>query len=172
MQRELVGQKFGQLKVIKKLNKRVNNNIMWLCICDCGKTKETSTTLLVRNVIKSCGCYGMLPPGESAFNNVLRCYRNGAKRRGYKFSLTKEQFRKLVLQNCYYCDGPPANVAGRSFRCNGLFTYNGIDRINNNKSYRMSNVVTCCKVCNVAKKTMTMAQFIELCMKVAKNLKK
>ncbi len=43
----LVGQKFDQLEVIEKTNKRgTHGDVVWLCKCDCGKTCERTTGVL------------------------------------------------------------------------------------------------------------------------------
>lgn len=42
---------------------------------------------------------------------------------------------------------------------NGAFTYNGIDRLNNDEGYTVENTVTCCSVCNRAKHTMGFEAF-------------
>lgn len=43
---------------------------------------------------------------------------------------------------------------------NGAYTYNGIDRVDNNKGYTITNSVPCCKDCNFAKRDMTHDEFI------------
>ena len=56
----LVGQKFDQLEVIEKTNKRgTYGDVVWLCKCDCGKTCERTTGVLKNKRSKkhSCGCY-------------------------------------------------------------------------------------------------------------------
>lgn len=49
--RELIGKKFGQLKVLNKCEKGY-----WECLCDCGKIKIVHGDHLVRGSTKSCGC--------------------------------------------------------------------------------------------------------------------
>lgn len=63
----------------------------------------------------------------------------GAKRRGYEWSISQEQFELLVQNVCHYCAGslPPCG--------------SGLDRKDNDKGYTMDNVVPCCKVCNLIK---------------------
>ena len=57
MKKDLSGQRFGKL-VVLKLTEKSNNNRekLWKCQCDCGKVTEQSTSsLTIRNRI-SCGC--------------------------------------------------------------------------------------------------------------------
>lgn len=64
--------------------------------------------------------------------------RYEAKRRRVKWKLTKEEYLKIIDNDCYYCGGklPDAGI--------------GLDRKNNNKSigYTKKNVIPCCTRCN------------------------
>ena len=54
--RDLTGEKFERLMVIKSEGKDKLNNILWLCLCDCGKEKIVTSSNLRRGMVKSCGC--------------------------------------------------------------------------------------------------------------------
>lgn len=57
VKRDLVGQVFGRLTVIKDSGQRnAQRRLMWLCRCECGSDKLASTTNLVRGITSSCGC--------------------------------------------------------------------------------------------------------------------
>jgi len=43
------GEKFGRLTVISKTKKRVNSQIVWRCLCDCGNIAYVSTGNLQSN---------------------------------------------------------------------------------------------------------------------------
>lgn len=49
--KDLTGQKFGRLEVIKYLNDNY-----WLCQCECGKITKVKSYNLTSNHTKSCGC--------------------------------------------------------------------------------------------------------------------
>ena len=49
---QLLGKRFGRLQVLSK----VPNVRKWVCLCDCGNTKEIRDTLLLDGKYKSCGC--------------------------------------------------------------------------------------------------------------------
>lgn len=54
---QLEGLRFGRLLVLKKLEQRTaNNRVLWRCQCDCGKIVEVSSTLLLSQGTRSCGC--------------------------------------------------------------------------------------------------------------------
>jgi len=54
--RHLTGKKFGQLRVIKPLDKRSGRTIIYLCQCDCGNTAEVASVYLTNGDTRSCGC--------------------------------------------------------------------------------------------------------------------
>lgn len=64
---DLTGVIFGRLKVLsgpirgKKYvlasGKLGSNQMLWLCICDCGTEKVLARASLVSGIVKSCGCW-------------------------------------------------------------------------------------------------------------------
>ena len=52
---KLAGERFGQLKVIKRIRNRTGHS-EWLCRCDCGNEKVILGTNLRRGATRSCGC--------------------------------------------------------------------------------------------------------------------
>lgn len=50
------GQKFNKLLVVKETEQRECGNIVWECLCECGKTTYASGTSIKRGNKKSCGC--------------------------------------------------------------------------------------------------------------------
>ena len=60
--KNLIGQKFGKLTVIKETNKRIDGKIVWKCKCDCGNTFYTNTSRLTSGNTRSCGCLSKTSP--------------------------------------------------------------------------------------------------------------
>lgn len=170
----LIGQTFNRLTVLKqessvlygKTKKRT-----WLCKCSCGKEIIINTGALTSGNTKSCGCFHdelsadisrksryKLAKPDSGYKSIMNSYKGNAIKRGYEFTLTFDEFKKLVLSNCYYCRIEPSNVYFRNYY---NVPYNGIDRINNNIGYLPSNVVACCKICNIAKNNNTYDEFMQ-----------
>lgn len=52
---DLTGRRYGRLTVID-FSRRGNNKVYWNCECDCGNTKEVSSSHLGSGTTKSCGC--------------------------------------------------------------------------------------------------------------------
>ena len=48
--------KFGRLTVLRMMDERRNNHIVWECKCDCGSTCQVLGYHLKRGDTKSCGC--------------------------------------------------------------------------------------------------------------------
>lgn len=171
-QLQLRGMKFGKLHVIKQAGRNKHGRITWTCQCDCGRAHVVEGSLLKAGSVKSCGCGQQdgivkLGIGEAAFNRVFTRYKASAKKSNRIFALTKEQFYKLTQQPCHYCSEPPTNqFSTLGSRTNGVFSGNGVDRVDNSKGYTHDNCVPCCVVCNRAKKDMPLDKFIEW----AKNL--
>lgn len=59
--RDLTGQRFGRLTVIKRGEDIIypsgQKKITWLCKCDCGNYKIVKSDCLKEKTIQSCGCY-------------------------------------------------------------------------------------------------------------------
>lgn len=66
--KDLVGQTFGRLKVIKDSGKRYDSNILWECQCECGNITLIKGTSLLHGV-KSCGC--LKSKGEYKIAKIL-----------------------------------------------------------------------------------------------------
>lgn len=54
--KNLLGQTFGRLTVIQRLEKRQWNSIVWKCQCECGNIVEVASASLTSGKTKSCGC--------------------------------------------------------------------------------------------------------------------
>lgn len=53
---DLTGQRFNRLVAISKIGRAKDRQIIWQCLCDCGKLTETPSSKLRKGRIKSCGC--------------------------------------------------------------------------------------------------------------------
>lgn len=138
----------------------------YLCRCRCGTTKTVLGTLLRSGNTKSCGCWAKeaarlraLPHGHASRNQVIAGYRHKAGKLNLAFSLTVEQFSRLVSGPCFYCGIEPSNLH-KSGHGTGDFTYNGLDRIDTRKGYIISNVVASCRRCNLSKSNRQQGEFI------------
>jgi len=181
---DLTGKMFGRLLVLYRdfsIKKPT-----WVCRCACGKEKGVRASYLLKRKTSSCGCLraekwpklragkappNRLPPGRAMRNITLALYKRQAKRRGLQWALADEQFDTLTQFPCHYCGRTQVGCARSTellsekghvlSKHNGDFLYNGIDRVDNSVGYTLENTVSCCKVCNRAKKDISQGDFID-----------
>ena len=176
---DYTGKRIGILTVVKRTDKLKyeRKSRVYVCLCDCGKTKELSTAEF--SSAKSCGCLfkqnkqkfktmntnkrpkWALPIGESSINALIGRYKNSAKKRKIGFDLIREHFIILISSNCFYCGTKPYQLFKHTNRLNATITYIGIDRKDNKIGYSKENCVSCCQRCNRAKDIMTIKKFKE-----------
>lgn len=177
---------FGRLKVIKECDSQwisstgKTRSVQWECLCDCGNITYVRSSKLVDLSTTSCGCYrkerSKLPRRERGVTGLIQLYlgyKHGAHRRGLTFSLTEEIFRKVTRMDCHYCGISPAQEfkpqRNDVLKEYGKYTYNGIDRVDNERGYEIDNIVPCCKACNIAKSTMSYNAFLTLIRNIYNN---
>jgi len=183
-----IGDVYGWLKIIDiKPSKGSGTHTKAVCECRCGKLTTVQSHLL-KLKIKSCGCnqiksqinskrtgkYKSLPKGEAKFNSIFYQYKKSAKKRNLEFNLTKEEFKKISSENCYYCGAEPKEQLNFLTRngtpmYNGSCISNGIDRLNNNEGYTTKNSVSACSQCNFSKHKLDAKSYIEKCIEIAKK---
>jgi len=57
VKRNLLGQRFGKLTVIAYAGRNQFDHHLWLCRCDCGNEKTSTTSSLCAGRTIACGCY-------------------------------------------------------------------------------------------------------------------
>jgi hypothetical protein len=154
------GQVFNRLTIIEYIKGKG-----YLCKCICGNETTAKTHALKTDRIKSCGCYSkenagrhcILPNNQGIINEVYKNYKQADKKRDYSFDLSKDEFKSIILSNCFYCGMSP-NMTGLSTKRKYTtdFVYNGVDRVDNTIGYTIENCVPCCKICNNSKSTLTL----------------
>jgi hypothetical protein len=166
---KLEGKRFGRLTCIRIAKSYIPGKIKWLARCDCGREIEVEANSLKRGNTQSCGCLrhensgqdAVLEGCEAGFRAIYRSCRRGATKRGLSWNLDIEEARGLLSGDCYYCGAPPAQVECWSKRSGRPFVYNGIDRIDNTAGYSISNCVSSCFGCNLAKMKRNKEEFFK-----------
>ena len=54
--KNLIGQKFGKLTVLKQSKTRRERHVFWICQCECGNICEVCSKELLNGNTQSCGC--------------------------------------------------------------------------------------------------------------------
>lgn len=145
--KDLTGKRFGKLLVLSCIG-TVNGRAKWKCLCDCGIKTSILSNNLRKNKENRCGKCSKLGDKEALARIIYRDYRHRAINSSLEFSLSLDKFKYLISKNCFYCGEPPQNSKNR---CGKTFPYNGVDRIDSEKGYFVSNVRPCCGICNTMK---------------------
>jgi len=183
-------QKFGKLLTIS-----YNGESVWKCQCDCGTICLVKSDKLSLGKTKSCGCIAK----EVSKNNIKKAIKNRRKytpqitsaRRIWQnyckidhvstknHIISFDDFFELSQKPCHYCGSHPNNkfnlfkykyYKGSDFSIkNGLFIYNGLDRIDNSKKHYKNNCVPCCIICNRAKNNRSYQDMINYMIKLSIN---
>ena len=129
--KDLTGQRFGKLIVIKRVENNDRNKVRWLCQCDCGNTHITISYNLTHGLCQSCGCLQQ----EIIETNRQRRYNTydlsgtygiGYTSKGEEFYFDLEDYDK-IKDYCWYIDSNGYVIAH--------------DNTNNNKIIRMHRLI-------------------------------
>jgi len=92
------------------------------------------------------------------FNIRLSSIKQQAAKKGYTWDelLTNKVCETFMTSPCFYC-----NFLSEE-------TLNGIDRMDSAVHYKLSNCVSCCKVCNFMKTSLDVNTFIKKCKHISK----
>lgn len=156
MQRlDLAGQKYGTWTCLTYAG-----NKMWSCRCDCGNEREVETGNLRNGTSTKCRKCVAADGYSAAFNDLYSSYRRSSRAREHEFDITKELFQLITKLPCNYCGTLPSQVWQRKNLYKSQYVYSGLDRVNSSVGYISTNIVPCCKRCNIAKRNFTQADFI------------
>src|SRR5258708_7924884 len=166
-----IGTKFGKLTVtgtheMPRPGRKTGKLTRYIVRCECGQERKVRKDALLKGTSTSCGCSRRLPHGQSIKNSLYSQYQRNAQRREHQWSLEKGLFNKLVTGNCHYCGAPPSSVFRVSSLVGQAFAYNGVDRKDSSLGYTKSNAVTCCAVCNRAKRDMSYETFLSYILRI------
>lgn len=166
-----IGDKFNGVEVLAKINSK------FLCRCHCGRECEIMAVNLKSKNFRGCGC-GRTKRGKnnSNFKGVgeirsvfLSRLRFQAKRRNKEFDITIDDLSDIFEKQNHKCAIsdiplilPEIHMDIYSKKCNM-----SIDRIDSSKGYTKDNIQWVDKDVNMAKQSLSMKEFIELCRKVA-----
>ena len=83
--KDISGQIFGRLTALHPAGRDKNNNILWLCQCECGNQTTATVGLLTKGSVKSCGCLRGSQPMDlrgQVFGRLTALEPAGKDRRG------------------------------------------------------------------------------------------
>lgn len=143
-------------------------SVRWLCRCTCGSARCAQQVIVIGSHLRmgktrSCGSQQgrrFNDPSRSAINTVIAAYRREARVRRLKWSLTLDECIRLFASACTYCGAFRTNTCHLRFKHALPFQYNGIDRQDNSRGYVSGNAVPCCRLCNWAKRDLSVTDFL------------
>lgn len=163
---------FGDLKVIKKSNKKTKTRgCLWICECKCSKIVEVCSNGLTSGNNKSCGC---IKYKISKFNNLIpnsfiNTIKQNAIKRNLEFSVTEKYLCEIFNGRCAL-SGDPIYFHQAGYQANKNNKGNAsLDRIDNNKGYIVDNVRWVHKIVNIMRGTLTDQEMINWCEKIYNN---
>jgi len=93
---------------------------------------------------------------RKTFKGRLMSYKRAAKARQIKWLLNDDEFKSFWGQSCYYCGDNIETI--------------GIDRIDSNNPYELSNCCPCCTTCNTMKMSLGKDEFLKKIKQILINL--
>lgn len=128
----------------------------------CGSARVV-TFVTIHNVIRSkescakcrLGRWGKVGGAREAHFSRLKTL---AKQRGKDWTLTLDEFSRLIGDTCFYCGS--LGTERKSWDGKSTEILCGIDRVDSSFGYTAENIVPCCGVCNRAKHTMSQQEFL------------
>lgn len=175
---DLLGQRFGQLVVVKRLPPRGKRSAaIWLCLCDCGETHESTSARLRAGVTTRCHRCSSVARGLAIrrtwigempgkyWYGVLRHASVGGKDVG----ISAEDAYEVFLQQGKRCalTGMPLQFAAERDRDND--TTASLDRIDSSRGYVHGNIQWVHKTVNIMKNALDESWFIQLCCEITDN---
>lgn len=149
---DLVGRKFNRLTVLRDSGYRTDRgNIVWVCVCKCGKATMVRGGNLINGHTKSCGCLYRETWGNIGRGNYKHGEAYGENRtRLYRIWRTMRRRCNDPKRNCYVYYGKKGikvcdewendYITFRSWAlANGYEDNLTIDRINNQGNYEPDN---------------------------------
>lgn len=155
--------KYGRLTVIRRI-KNDGKNVMWRCLCICGKYVNVKSASLVHNRTKSCGCLHREVVSKKPYYHIFTLLKR--RKRYAKFnkekktcSLTFSEFLKFIeIKTCHYC-ADKVIWQVHTVKTGGNGHHSNLDRKDNDKGYSQTNCVVCCPRCNQMKRTLSYEEF-------------
>jgi len=184
--KNLTGQKFGRLFVMKRISEIGKKNIHWMCRCDCGVVKSVNGESIKRGLSKSCGCLrkdmGAWNKGKTGMTShmfrgegelpasLYSEIKYKANKRGIEFDLTIEELWELYIVQGFKCAISKEYI---EFEDRGFMYPNvcSLDRIDSSKGYVRENVQWVDRRVNFMKQSMSQHEFIDMCKAIALNNK-
>lgn len=174
--RDLTGQRFGKLTVLKIDENPSNKQLQWICKCDCGNEKSFTSRGLRHYYIKSCGCLqreiGKNNKNWKGYEEISGTYwKNllyGAKKRDLNITVSIQDIWKQFLEQKKKCALTGLDLTFNK-RANDTTGNASLDRIDSSKGYVKGNIQWIDKRVNQMKNNFSLQEFLFLCKLITQN---
>ena len=141
--KDLTGQTFGRLVVIREYGRSKDGKIMWLCRCDCGGETVVTSGSLRRGLTQSCGCLQRERSTKHGCTNKnwYKVYRHMMERCGHLEGASTYHlclYRDRGITVCELWQKSPLAFGDWLF-AQGWHHGLQLDRIDNDKGYSPDN---------------------------------
>lgn len=140
------GMRFGRLVVLQDKGKNSHRERVWLCLCDCGKTKLVVASSLRNGLTASCGCLRSESTSKRSWKHGNA--QTGKKTREYRsWQAMKTRCHPSNFKNAVWYSKRRIRVCHRWENSFALFLKDmglcpkgcQLERLNNNKGYQPGN---------------------------------
>jgi hypothetical protein len=101
-------------------------------------------------------------------DDLLANYRGAALHRELDFTLTRDDFVRIVTGDCTYCGAAPVlRQTKRGARYGTRHAVNGVDRVDPTQGYVPGNCVAACSMCNQMKFDYSREEFLAQVRRIA-----
>lgn len=185
--RNLIGNTYGRLTVIKFLQLDNSQKCVWECRCECGNKKGIRGGDLTSKKVKSCGCLlsetskenikksHRLYPKSAGFKGIgdlpgryLSIIKHRSMRKKFEYSVSKEYLWNLFKKQDELCSLTKLPI---KFSKKGNEQTASLDRIDSSKGYIEGNVQWLHKDVNNIKQDYSMDEFVRYCRLITENYK-
>jgi len=142
------GKRFGKLVAVEETRLRKNGNIIWRCVCDCGKQTMVTANNLKNGNTKSCNCLRremmsktMYKHGEAEGDSRTRLYEIWLNMKTRCYNPNNKVYKYYGGRGIKICNAWKDNYSAFRFWAilNGYQDNLTIDRIDSNGNYEPSN---------------------------------
>lgn len=135
---DLIGQQFGRLIVVQRMNNNKWGQSRWLCQCNCGNKKTVASRHLKAGCTRSCGCL-KIKHGHNTTTKITKTYTS--------WSHMKDRCVNPNHKHYHHYGGRGITVCEKWLKFQNFLEDMGespgpgysIERINNNEGYYPEN---------------------------------
>ena len=135
----LEGKRYGKLLVIERTDEKSGREVLWKCLCDCGKCTKVTTACLSSESTKSCGCLRRRIGIDHPRYNQNLSDEERSKRRGHFSTVWSSQILERSTYTCQSC-----NKHGGNLNAHHLNAWNAFPE----QRFDLDNGVTLCTDCH------------------------